>query len=35
VVLDGAYELKLARSRAALPQKGGHFHADGSFHGEH
>ncbi|MBK8913024.1 MAG: hypothetical protein IPM64_00240 [Phycisphaerales bacterium] len=35
VVLDGAYELKLATSRSGLSQKGGHFHADGSFHEDH
>ena len=35
VVLDGAYELKLASQRSGTSQKGGHFHADGSFHGEH
>ncbi|MCG8405905.1 MAG: hypothetical protein MI923_11985 [Phycisphaerales bacterium] len=35
VVLEGAYELKLATARSGTTQKGGHFHADGSFHGEH
>jgi len=35
VVLDGAYELKLATAQSGASQKGGHFHADGSFHGEH
>ncbi len=35
VVLDGAYELKLASQQSGAAQKGGHFHADGSFHGEH
>lgn len=35
VVLDGAYELKLASEQSGATQKGGHFHADGSFHGEH
>ena len=35
VVLDGAYELKLASQQSGTSQKGGHFHADGSFHGEH
>lgn len=35
VVLDGAYELKLASQQSGAGQKGGHFHADGSFHGEH
>ena len=32
VVLDGAYQLMLASSDTA--QKGGHFHADGTFHEE-
>lgn len=32
VVLEGAYELKLATQLGAGAQKGGHFHADGSFH---
>ncbi|MDA0989383.1 MAG: HlyD family efflux transporter periplasmic adaptor subunit [Verrucomicrobia bacterium] len=35
VVLDGAYELKLATARSGTAQKGGHFHADGEFHAEH
>jgi hypothetical protein len=35
VVLDGAYELKLATAQSGASQKGGHFHADGTFHGEH
>lgn len=35
VVLDGAYELKLATAQSSSTQKGGHFHADGTFHGEH
>lgn len=35
VVLDGAYELKLASQQSGVGQEGGHFHADGSFHGEH
>lgn len=35
VVLDGAYELKLATAQSGTSQKGGHFHADGSYHGEH
>lgn len=35
VVLDGSYELKLATEQSGVTQKGGHFHADGSFHGEH
>ena len=34
VVLDGAYELKLATSQSGSSQKGGHFHADGTFHAE-
>lgn len=32
VVLDGAYELKLASQQSGGAQKGGHFHADGTFH---
>jgi multidrug efflux pump subunit AcrA (membrane-fusion protein) len=32
VVLEGVYELKLASSQGG--QKGGHFHADGTFHEE-
>ena len=35
VVLDGAYELKLATSQSGTSQKGGHFHADGTYHEEH
>jgi len=35
VVLQGAYELKLATAQSGATQKGGHFHADGTFHGEH
>ncbi|MHC4947216.1 MAG: efflux RND transporter periplasmic adaptor subunit [Planctomycetota bacterium] len=35
IVLDGAYELKLASQQSGVSQKGGHFHADGTFHGEH
>ena len=35
VVLEGAYELKLASAQSGTSQKGGHFHADGSYHGEH
>ena len=35
VVLDGAYELKLATQQSGGSGAGGHFHADGSFHGEH
>ncbi|MEM7698147.1 MAG: hypothetical protein AAF236_07070 [Verrucomicrobiota bacterium] len=34
VVIDGAYELKLATAQSGPPQKGGHFHADGTFHAE-
>ena len=30
IVLEGAYELKLASSASST--KGGHFHADGTFH---
>jgi multidrug efflux pump subunit AcrA (membrane-fusion protein) len=33
VVLNGVYELKLASSQSGTSQKGGHFHADGSYHG--
>lgn len=35
IVLDGAYELKLASEQSGVSQKGGHFHADGTFHGDH
>ncbi len=35
VVLDGAYELKLATTQSGTSQKGGHFHADGTYHEEH
>ena len=35
VVLDGAYELKLASEQSGTTQKGGHTHADGTFHEEH
>jgi multidrug resistance efflux pump len=35
VVLNGTYELKMATAQSGGAQKGGHFHADGSFHGEH
>ncbi|MBX3742581.1 MAG: hypothetical protein KF712_16460 [Akkermansiaceae bacterium] len=35
VVLEGAYELKLSSSQSGTSQKGGHFHADGTYHGEH
>lgn len=34
VVLNGAYELKLASQQSGVNQKGGHFHADGTFHAE-
>jgi len=34
VVLNGAYELKLASSQSGTSQKGGHFHGDGTFHAE-
>lgn len=34
VVLNGAYELKLASQQNGSQQKGGHFHADGTFHEE-
>lgn len=34
VVLNGAYELKLASQQSGVNQKGGHFHADGTFHEE-
>lgn len=35
VVLDGAYELKLASQQSGVTQQGGHFHADGAFHDDH
>lgn len=35
VVLNGAYELKLASEQSGVSQKGGHFHADGTYHEEH
>lgn len=35
VVLEGAYELKLASSQSNTSQKGGHFHADGTYHEGH
>ncbi|MFU8828677.1 MAG: efflux RND transporter periplasmic adaptor subunit [Phycisphaerales bacterium] len=35
VVLGGAYELKLATQQSGTAQKGGHFHADGTFHADH
>ena len=34
VVLEGAYELKFASSQSGAGRKGGHFHADGTFHAE-
>lgn len=34
VVLEGAYELKLASEQSGTTQQGGHFHADGSYHSE-
>jgi len=34
VVLQGAYELKLATQQSGDQQQGGHFHADGTFHNE-
>ncbi len=34
VVVDGAYELMLASAQSGTQQQGGHFHADGTFHGE-
>ena len=35
VVLQGAYELKLASAQSGTSQKGGHFHADGAYHEKH
>ena len=35
VVLNGVYELKLATQQSGTSQKGGHFHADGTYHDEH
>ena len=35
VVLDGAFELMLATQQSGVTQKGGHFHADGTFHQDH
>ncbi len=35
VVLNGAYELKLATAKSGKTQQGGHFHADGTFHKSH
>lgn len=35
VVLDGVFELKLATAQSGVMQKGGHFHADGTFHADH
>lgn len=32
VVLDGAFQLMLATSQTGASQKGGHFHADGTYH---
>lgn len=34
VVLAGAYELRLATQQSGTLQKGGHFHADGTYHAE-
>jgi hypothetical protein len=34
VVLEGAYELKLASEQSGTTQRGGHFHADGSYHSQ-
>ncbi len=34
VVLEGTFELKLATQQSGVMQKGGHFHADGTFHAE-
>ena len=34
VVVDGVYELKLATSERGADAKGGHFHADGTWHAE-
>jgi multidrug efflux pump subunit AcrA (membrane-fusion protein) len=34
VVLDGIYELKLAGGQQGGPTKGGHFHADGTWHAD-
>lgn len=34
IVLDGAYELKLASQQSGVAQRGGHFHADGTFHAD-
>lgn len=34
IILDGAYELKLATAQSGAAQKGGHFHADGTFHAD-
>jgi hypothetical protein len=35
VVLEGVYELKLAADRSGTNQRGGHFHADGTWHPDH
>jgi len=34
VVVDGAYELNLASQASGVRQRGGHFHADGTYHAE-
>jgi hypothetical protein len=34
VILNGAYELKLASEQGGRTPRGGHFHADGTFHSE-
>ena len=34
VVLNGVYELRLASEQDGKTQKGGHFHADGTYHGK-
>jgi hypothetical protein len=34
IVLNGTFELKLATQQSGAMQKGGHFHADGTFHAE-
>jgi hypothetical protein len=33
-VLDGVYELKLASSQHGATPRGGHFHADGTWHAD-
>ena len=35
VVSEGVYELKLATEQGGKTAKGGHFHADGTFHEDH